>query len=226
MDTNLYIKNLTEKFSAAANPGKGLQMSKYMKNRFDFYGIQASRRRKISRDFIHNECLPPKNALFNFIEKLWSVPQRECQYFGMELAARLSKKPKKEDLQIFQWMILHKPWWDTVDFIAAKLVGNYFLHFPEKIKPEMANWLNSGNLWMQRTTLIFQLKHKEKTDKELLSNHITALRGHPDFFIRKAIGWALREYGKTNPGWVREFVARTELSPLSKREALKRFITK
>jgi 3-methyladenine DNA glycosylase AlkD len=224
MNTAFYVKNLTGKFSAKADPERSLQMSKYMKNLFDYYGIQATRRREISRNFMREEEIPLKNELFDILKELWSVPQRECQYFGMELAARFTKETEKEDLKIYEWMILDKSWWDTVDFIAANLVGSYFLHFPEKTKPEMSKWLNSGNIWLQRATLIFQLKYKEKTDTELLSNHIYALREHPDFFIRKAIGWSLREYGKTNPGWVIEFVDRNELSPLSKREALKRLM--
>jgi 3-methyladenine DNA glycosylase AlkD len=222
MNTTLYVKNLREKFRAESNPEKSIQMSRYMKNLFDYYGIQSTRRREISHNFIREEGIPLKNELFETLKELWTAPQRECQYFGMELAAWFSKKAAKEDLKLFKWMILHKSWWDTVDFIAANLVGSYFLHFPEKTKPQMDKWLNSGNLWLQRTTLIFQLKYKEKTDTELLSNHIHALRDHPDFFIRKAIGWSLREYGKTNPEWVIEFVSQTELSHLSKREALKR----
>ncbi len=222
MNTELYVKNLTGKFSAAANQKKSLQMSKYMKNLFDYYGIQAPLRREISRRFIREEGIPEKNELNNVIEKLWSVPQRECQYFGMELAARYIKKTERKDIEIFQWMILHKSWWDTVDFIAVNLVGNYFLQFPEKSYPLMEKWLSSKNIWLQRSTLIFQLKYKNNTDRDLLTNQILALKDHKVFFIKKAIGWALREYSKTNPEWVKEFVEQTELSPLSKREALKR----
>ena len=222
MDIELFVKNLTGKFSAAANPEKGRQMSKYMKNLFEYYGIQATQRRELSRSFIQEEGIPHKNELFGTVKKLWSLPQREYQYFGMELAAKFNKKPEVSDIEIFEWMILHKSWWDTVDFIASNLVGNYFQIYNDKTYKIMEYWLASGNMWLQRTSLIFQLKYKEYTDTDLLSRQINALNHSKEFFINKAIGWALREYSKTNPDWVRQFVAQTELSTLSKREALKR----
>ena len=109
-------------------------------------------------------------------------------------------------------MIVNKSWWDTVDYIAANLVGNYFRIYHQQTHQTMHKWLDSGNIWLQRTTLIFQLKYKENTDVDLLTRHILALKDSKAFFIRKAIGLALKEYSKTNPDWVREFVDKTSLS--------------
>ncbi len=222
MEVDLYINNLTEKFTPQANPEKAVQMSRYMKNLFDYYGIQATLRRELSRSFIKEEGIPVKSELFETLKKLWALPKREYQYFGMELAAKFKRKPEVSDIKMFEWIILHKSWWDTVDFIAANLVGNYFQIYGQQSQKIMEDWLDSGNIWLQRTSLIFQLKYKASTNTALLSRQIDALRHSKEFFIKKAIGWALREYAKTNPDWVRQFVSQTELSTLSKREALKR----
>ncbi len=222
MEIDLYISKLTEKFKNNTDPEKAVQMSRYMKNLFDYYGIQATQRRELSKSFLKEEGIPVKSELFETLKKLWDLPQREYQYFGMELAAKFKKEPDISDIEMFKWMILHKSWWDTVDFIAANLVGNYFQIYGQQTNKIMENWLGSGNMWLQRTSLIFQLKNKASTNTDLLSRQINALNHSKEFFINKAIGWALREYSKTNPDWVRQFVSQTELSPLSKREALKR----
>ncbi|MFT6151359.1 MAG: 3-methyladenine DNA glycosylase AlkD [Flavobacteriales bacterium] len=118
-------------------------------------------------------------------------------------------------------MITNKSWWDTVDLITTNLVGNYFKLFPEQIIPITKIWMESDNIWLQRTCLIFQLKYKEEIDTDLLTDYILQLKDTKEFFINKAIGWILREYTRTNPEWVIDFVNKHELSNLSKREALK-----
>jgi len=118
-------------------------------------------------------------------------------------------------------MVLHKSWWDTVDFIASHLMGSYFKTYPEYRQTFVDKWLDSGNIWLQRCALLFQLKYREQFDTELLVNIIHQLLGSKDFFINKAIGWILREYSKRNPQWVMEFINQTELHSLSRKEALK-----
>lgn len=216
------LDKLTDKFREHADPEKAFHMKKYMKNRYEFFGIQANPRRKISKIFLQEYGLPPKNKLFKIIQLLWNQDQREYQHFGAELADMYKNDIQTDDLEIFKWMIVHKSWWDTVDFVAIQLVGNYFLKYKEQTRPVMKEWLDSGNIWLQRTTLIFQLKYKKSTDLDLLSRHIHALKESKEFFIRKAIGWVLREYSKTDQYWVKDFVSDTPLSPLSTREALKR----
>jgi len=145
------------------------------------------------------------------------------QYAGMEVLFRQRKKSSAESIGLLEWMITRKSWWDTVDYIAPNLVGNLFIAFPELRDETIENWMKSGNFWLQRSCLLFQLKYKANTDSGLLFNLCTRLAGEKEFFIRKAIGWSLREYAKTNPEAVKSFVDRTELSGLSKREALKHF---
>ena len=118
-------------------------------------------------------------------------------------------------------MVTHKSWWDTVDFIAVKLMGAYFITYPDQKKVCISKWLKSNNIWLQRSALLFQLKYKSAIDTQLLSSSINYLLGSKEFFINKAIGWILREYSRTNPIWVMAFVDKTALSNLSKKEALR-----
>ena len=128
---------------------------------------------------------------------------------------------QQQDIVFFEWMAKHNAWWDTIDFIAPKLMGEYFKQFPDERKKWINKWLVSDNFWLQRCAILFQLKYKQETDLGLLADIIQKLSSSEEFFIRKAIGWVLREYAKTDPVWVRAFVANHELSNLSRREAMK-----
>ena len=124
-------------------------------------------------------------------------------------------------IEFIEFMIVNKPWWDTVDWVASHHAGTYFKMFPHLIREKTGAWMNSENIWLQRSALLFQLKYKRHTDEKLLFDYILKLKDSKEFFIRKAIGWALREYSKTAPESVVHFVETTELSGLSRREALK-----
>ncbi len=218
---NNYIKTLENEFERNSNTKIAAGQKAYMKNRFEFFGIKTPLRREISKPFLQKEYLPDKNRLEETIKTLWKKPQREFQYFAQELTFKYKKQFEKKDIALFEFMISNKSWWDTVDFIAAKITGEYFKLFPSEIKNLTENWLASGNIWLQRSCLLFQLKYKENTDTELLSHFINKLTGSEEFFINKAIGWVLREYGKTNPNWVIDFTEKTQLAALSKKEALR-----
>ena len=118
---------------------------------------------------------------------------------------------------------MNDSWWDTIDFISTKLVAQYFISFPEKRDEVIDRWISSGNLWLRRSAILFQLKYKDRMDIHFLVGIIERLIPSQEFFINKAIGWVLREYAKTNPGWVQSYVETTPLSNLSKREALKHY---
>ncbi len=119
-------------------------------------------------------------------------------------------------------MITHNSWWDSVDSTNSFVIGKYFLQFPEAIEPVTSKWNQSSNKWLQRMSILFQLIYKEKTNTTLLTEYIENTQLEEDFFIRKAIGWALRSYANTDAKWVIQFVkAHPQLSNLSKREALK-----
>lgn len=217
-----YLSTLQAEFERHANPQRAAEQKAYMKDNFEFYGITAPKRQEIQKPFLLKQHLPPKKELEKLVKKLWSKPQREYQMFGQELVNKYSKQLEKEDIALLEYMVTHLSWWDTVDFIAANTMGAYFQLYPELRKKYVKKWLASEHMWLQRSALLFQLKYKEQLDNELLGNTIRQLLGSKEFFINKAIGWALRQYSKTNPAWVKHFVRDTPtLANLSKREALR-----
>jgi 3-methyladenine DNA glycosylase AlkD len=218
---HLYLQPLAEKFQSNANIEIAFFMKKYMKGQFEYFGIKSPERTELKKEFLQRYGLPEPEILPEIVKECWELPQREYQYVIMEILERLGKKAEKDRIGLYEFMILNKSWWDTVDFIAANLVGPYFRRFPELIKPITGRWMNSGNIWLQRSSLLFQLKYKKLTDTALMTEYILQLQGSREFFINKAIGWILREYSKTDAGWVREFVGFHPLAPLSRREALK-----
>ncbi len=217
-----YITELEIAFKEHSNSENAFHMKKYMKNKFDFFGIKAPLRKEITRNFLRKNNLPNVSFIKDISVELWKKPEREFQYFGMELLTKYLNLLESDFIRHFEYLITTKSWWDTVDFIAANLVGKHFLNHSELIIPITKTWVNSDNIWLQRTSILFQLKYKSNTDLPLLFNYINMLSHSNEFFIRKAIGWALREYSKTNPKIVIEFVNSHDLSGLSRREALKR----
>jgi 3-methyladenine DNA glycosylase AlkD len=134
---------------------------------------------------------------------------------------KIEREFKRIDINLFEFMIIHKSWWDTIDFIAPKLVGRYFNLYPNKRDSTIQKWLASNNIWLQRSSILFQLNYKDELDKEFLSYIINSLLDSKEFFINKAIGWILRQHSKIDPVWVKEFVNNTKLDRLSHKEALK-----
>lgn len=219
--TKNYFKKLYDLFKSNRNDLNAAPMKAYMKNHFEFFGVKATERRMIVKKFIVDHGLPENKT--EFIKLCWSCPEREMQISGMEILYKMKKNIKREDIELLEFMIINKSWWDSVDFIAANNVGHYFFTFPEEIKNIKGVWSQSENIWLNRTCILFQLKYKEYTDFKLLQTFIHRHKYSKEFFIQKAIGWALRQYAKTSPKEVRSFVAETELKPLSRREALKHF---
>lgn len=218
---NDFIKALRLEFEAHADPKIAVEQKAYLREQFLFYGIKTPVRRNMQKPFLAKQYLPPKENLEDLVLLLWKRPQREYHYFAQELVQKYTKKFEKKDISLLEYMITHNSWWDTVDSIATKLVKPYFRKFPDQRDRYIEKWLSSKNIWLQRTSLIFQLLEKEKTDLKLLEHVINSLLGSKEFFINKAIGWILRDYSRTDPEWVLDFVERTALEPLSKREALK-----
>ncbi len=216
-----YLDILETEFIKNANFSIAAGQKAYMKNHFEYFGIKAPLRREISKPFLNKEYLPPKNELENIVYVLWNKPERELHYFAMELFWKYKNQIKEADIDLMEFMVVNKSWWDTVDMIAGRLMGEYFQKFPDQRKEYVDKWLSSGNIWLQRSAILFQLNYKDKTEVELLSYVMNSLLGSNEFFINKAIGWALRNYSKTNPEWVKGFADRTELSNLSRREALR-----
>lgn len=205
-----------------ANPADAIFMKKYMLNQFEYFGIRSPKLKELRRKFFKQHGLPEFSALQNFITLLWQQPQREFQYTGIDITEKLLQKSGEMAITTIEFMITQKSWWDTVDWIASHHAGTYFRLFPQHLATRTGNWMDSDNMWLQRAALLFQLKYKAKTDESLLFEYISRLKTSKEFFIRKAIGWSLREYSKTAPENVLLFLGKnSDLAGLSRREALK-----
>ncbi len=218
---NDYVCKVESRFRDHVNPEYAQYMKAYMRNKFEYLGIKSPERRELSKTFLTRHSLPPTEQILSIIQELWDQPEREFQYFAMDLIAKYKRSVNKDWIGFYENLIISKSWWDTVDFIAATLVGYYFKVFPDMIESVTKRWMRSGNIWLQRCCLLYQLKYKDDVNTELLSSFIKELSVSKEFFIAKAIGWSLREYSKRNPSWVLDFVQNTDLQPLSRREAMR-----
>ena len=221
MDTSTYIKELRHKMEEAKDPLYAIPMRKYMKNKFEFLGIKSPSRKLILKDFLKDCGLPSENDVEIILKSLWELPEREFQYCAMTIAEKRLRILNKDFFPVIEFMIKNKSWWDTVDYIAANIAGGFFRRYPEFVPRQTDLWNASDNIWFIRTSVLFQLKYKKKTDLELLRAYILPHTSSSEFFIQKSIGWILREYSKTDPDWVLEFVSKNKLAPLSVREGLK-----
>jgi len=220
---NNYLLPLQKLLLQNANATNAAGAKAYMLNQFEYYGIKMVERRRLCKDFIKAYPVSSFNETEKIVKQAWQSPEREWQYFAIELLAHNKEQWKPSTIKTIEYCITHKSWWDTVDYMSDAWAGVYFKLFPEQTIPVTGKWNTSENMWLQRASLLFQKKYKQTTDEKLLAKYIQHLAASNEFFIRKAIGWMLREYAKTNPDWVKAFVASNTLSSLSKREAMKHF---
>lgn len=213
-------QQLRDLFYDNRNNEKAEKMAAYMKNRFPFLGIQKNTRVQLQKDFIR---LAKKQGTIHweFVFSLWDLPEREFQYLALDYLVALKNSLQKTDLSKVEKLITKKSWWDSVDLLASHLIGTLCARYPELVKTKIINWAENDNIWLARTAILFQLKYKEDTNTEQLNYIISKNSFSKEFFITKAIGWALREYSKTSPDWVRTFLECNKLQPLSVREASK-----
>ena len=217
MDKYLEIKKL---FESKEDKENAIAMSKYMRNMFDFYGFSTPKRKEIYNDFIKSEqkC---NRIDWTFLDKCYKDTHREFQYLVSDYLLAMKQYVTFEDISKIQNYITQKSWWDTIDFLC-KVIGDVELQDP-RVKKLMLKWSNDENIWIKRSAIEHQLNLKDKTDCELLEKIIVNCFGTDEFFINKAIGWALREYSKTNPKWVRDFIDKynDKMNNLSIKEASK-----
>ncbi len=218
---NSYLFPLEKSFRKNADPENAVPMAKYMKNKFAYLGIKTPLRRELMQDFFQHNGKPEIADLKNIVLDLWQLPEREFQYFALSLLRSYAMKVPEDFIELYEYLIVTKSWWDSVDGIASWLVGKHFMRFPHLKEPYIEKWMKSGNMWLQRTCILFQLGYKKDTDIVLLGGLIMSVADSKEFFLQKAIGWALREYSKTDQQAVINFVENNELAPLSKREAYK-----
>jgi len=215
------LKAIQTLFRENRNEADAVPMAKYMKNQFPFLGIKTPLRRQLIRQFFQETGILKKEFNREFVWALWKLDEREFQFAALDYTNKMLAKLKKADLPFMEQLLLTKSWWDTVDTIAPKAVGQIAKAFPEVIGETIDGWSIHENFWLRRAAILFQLKYKEETDEALLYQYLRANATEKEFFIRKAIGWALREYSKTNPASVKKFIESEHLSPLSVREGSK-----
>lgn len=197
-------------------------MEAYMKNKFLFWGVKSPERKKVVRSIWPLVKKLNLDDAMKLVFILWDQPEREAQYIAMDFLHRFLKKLDFDFLPHIEKLILKKSWWDTVDFLSARVIGHLLLNNEVITEKKAEEWIESGNLWLMRTSLLFQMFYKDKTDFELMKNIIRRLKNEQNFFIKKGIGWILRQYSKTNREAVAQFLKETSgLSNLSIREASK-----
>lgn len=212
---------VVERFGEHRNRELAGPMEAYMKNHFPFLGIKSPLRKELLREQFREYALPEPSELFVEAKKLYELPEREYQYAAIALIDKMKKELTTDDFPMLLHFIESKSWWDSVDSIAPHFVGHIVKLDREYGENIMLEWSLSENIWTNRSAILHQLKFKEQTDEELLFKVILQHSESGEFFIQKAIGWALREYTKTNPIVVKRFVEGNTLKPLSRREALK-----
>ncbi|NUT33862.1 MAG: DNA alkylation repair protein [Hamadaea sp.] len=236
-----YLGRLRDTLPRHADPERATAMAAYMRDQFPFLGIPSAQLTALHRQVLAGLPKPTSAQATAIALGCWALPEREYQYAacaylrkyaamsvpvepGPPPASSRANRPLLDEDAIgaVRTLIVEKSWWDTVDALAAHVVGPLVSAYPSLVKV-MDGWAASDEMWLSRTAMLHQLRYKGDTDADRLFRYCADLAGHPDFFIRKAIGWALREYAYTDPDAVRAFVAAHDerLSGLSKREALK-----
>ena len=222
MNTTAYIKPLKHAFEELSDANRALAMTRYMLNHFEFFGIMADDRRTCFKAFIQQSTqLTNEEDVIEVAIEMWNQPQREFHYCAIEFLIAYKKLFSASFISTIEKLIIENSWWDTVDTVNSKLIKPHFTKFPEQIHAYTEKWNESNNMWLQRSSIIFQNKWKEKTNTLVLEKYILRHAHSKEFFIRKAIGWALREYSAIDAKWVLTFVETHQLSGLSKREAIR-----
>lgn len=217
-----FCNELETYFRKESNLKLAIPMENYMKNNFTYFGIKTEKRRAIFKLNYELNKLEVKSNFKAIAWELFQMKEREFHQTAIDLLVKEFKKNfVLEDIQLIEKLIITNSWWDSVDTIAKYILGGYLLQFPSETLKIVERFSNSENMWLNRSAILFQLSYKEKTNFEILRSECEKHKDSNEFFIQKAIGWALRDYSKFNPNGVTDYVNTTSLKPLSKREALR-----
>jgi 3-methyladenine DNA glycosylase AlkD len=216
-----YLQPLCASFRQHADPSNADAMRAYMKGHFPFFGIRTPERRELMKEHLALSGPPALTELPGIVRSAFALPEREMHQVAVDLLMTYAKQLTPDHLPLLEDLITTKSWWDSVDAMAVHVVGVIFKKYPKEIRMWNKRWIASDNIWLNRTAILFQNRWKGDTDQKLLFANIDRHVTHSSFFIRKAIGWSLRELSASEPEAVRAFVRSRKLSPLSEREALK-----
>lgn len=195
-------------------------MSKYMQDKFRFLGVRGATRTEIYKKYFP-DARKTKTIDWDFVENCWNKEEREFQYVVVYYLKAMQKFLKREDISKLKYLVVTNSWWDTVDLLA-KVIGSLVIRI-EGYDKIMLEWSKDSNIWLRRVAILYQLSLKDKVDEIILDKVLVNNLSDSEFFINKAIGWALRDYSKYNPEWVREFIKKNKdnMANLSIREASK-----
>ena len=214
------FNKLYEEMIQHKNEEQARQMSKYMLNKFEYIGIETPERRKIFKNFF-KEYKNEEKIDWEFVNKCWENKYREFQYIVADYLKNMKDKLTRDDIPKLKQLILKKSWWDTIDNLDMT-IGALALK-DSNVNKILLEWSIDENIWLRRIAIDHQLLRKEKTNTELLEKILKNNLGQAEIFINKSIGWALRDYSKTNPEWVKNFIEKNKekMAKLSIREASK-----
>ena len=217
-----FCSDLEVDFRKASNRKLAIPMENYMKNNFTYFGIKTEKRRAIFKSNYEQNKSEVKSNFRAIAWELFQMKEREFHQAAIDLLVKEFKKNfVLEDIQLIEKLIITNSWWDSVDTIAKYILGGYLLQFPSETLKVVERFSNSENMWLNRSAILFQLSYKDKTNFEILKSECEKHKDSNEFFIQKAIGWALRDYSRFNPNGVETYVNSTSLKPLSRREALR-----
>ena len=222
--TRELVQFVRQELAKIADPEKSAPMQRYMRSEIPFLGINKPERVKVVRRI--KKCFPPEDrrGWEEAVLALWKLPHREERYVALDYLALGKQFHDPESLTLMKRLIREGAWWDFVDFVASQVLSPTLLNYRAEVAPVMEQWIDDEDMWVRRAALLSQLKHKDAMDERQLFDHCLRRSGEKEFFIRKAIGWALRDYSWTRPESVRRFLEAhgEKLSPLSRREGGKR----
>ncbi|MGT2846688.1 DNA alkylation repair protein [Streptococcus massiliensis] len=215
----MMIDEILKELAAVADEADAVKMRSYMKNQFDYLGVRTPVRRQVAKKCFKK--IAKTEIDWVFIKQAWDNSYRELQYVALDYLQSKKNLLTPADLPKLKNLAQSKSWWDTIDNLD-RLVGDLVFRFPE-CKATILAWSVDSDFWLRRLAIDHQLLRKEETDTALLEQILLNNLGQTEFFINKAIGWSLRDYSKTNPQWVAEFIDknRDEMATLSIREGSK-----
>lgn len=226
VDAALLLRGLRTALSAEADPVRAEEARRYMKSEMPYHGVPLPWVRALAKALFDPLRFADAGEWASVVRALWTGARyREERYAAIALCRHRASRPFQtpEAMDLYEQMIVEGAWWDVVDEISEHLVGPIVRAYPEDLHPMMRAWSRGENLWKRRCAIICQRAFRQETDRELLYDCIAPSLGSKEFFLRKAIGWALREYARVDPAEVVRYVNehRQQLSPLSVREALR-----
>jgi 3-methyladenine DNA glycosylase AlkD len=219
------IQILHDRLEAKRDDYFAERMSAYMKNKFEYFGLMAEDRKVIQKTWLKEVVqVVSQEYYWELLQALWDKEEREFQYIAIDWINTW----KKDQLQLLsteklEWLITQKSWWDSVDALATNVVGIFYTHFPAEKLQMIEDFRYSENLWLERSTLIFQLKYKSSTNFDLLIDLIQQFQHRKEFFIQKAIGWSLRQHARIDAQGVKKTLEQLQIKGLALREAQKHF---